>query len=104
MSEDTSARDVNAEAAASLGWGPFKLNVKGSVSHKSSQTRKTDTRARYAFNTTLKRQDPPEAMMRVIDFLTEAATKPVLAKDATQQERPSNPPSEAQEERNRPTA
>lgn len=104
MSEDTSARDVNAEAAASLGWGPFKLNVKGSVSHKSSQTRKTDTRARYAFNTILKRQDPPEAMMRVIDFLTEAATKPVLAKDATQQERPSNPPSEAQEERNRPTA
>ncbi|MGJ7473577.1 DUF2589 domain-containing protein [Pseudomonas fulva] len=103
MSEDTSARDMNAEGAASLGWGPFKLNVKGSVSHKSTQTRKTDTRARYAFNTTLKRQDPPEAMMRVIDFLTEAATKPIIAKDATQQGRPPSAQPQAQEELDSPT-
>lgn len=74
---------MSAEASGSLGWGPFRLNVKGSVSHKSTQTRKTDTRARYAFNTTLKRQDPPEAMMRVIDFLTDAATKPTVVKTAT---------------------
>ncbi|WP_409274801.1 DUF2589 domain-containing protein [Pseudomonas sp. KCJK9111] len=104
MSEDTSARDMNAEGAASLGWGPFKLNVKGSVSHKSSQTRKTDTRARYAFNTTLKRQDPPEAMMRVIDFLTEAATKPIIAKDVTQQSPALGAPPQAQEELDSPTA
>ncbi|MNO48654.1 hypothetical protein D3C76_389930 [compost metagenome] len=78
MAEDTSATDAGGEVAGSLGWGPFKLSVKGSISHKSTQTRKTDTRARYAFNTTLRRQDPPEAMMRVIDFLTEAATKPTL--------------------------
>lgn len=104
MSEDTSARDINAEGAASLGWGPFKLNVKGSVSHKSSQTRKTDTRARYAFNTTLKRQDPPEAMMRVIDFLTEAATKPIIAKDVTQQSPALSAPPQAQEELDSPTA
>lgn len=104
MSEDTSARDMNAEGAASLGWGPFKLNVKGSVSHKSSQTRKTDTRARYAFNTTLKRQDPPEAMMRVIDFLTEAATKPIIAKDVTQQSPALSAPSQAQKELDSPTA
>lgn len=82
MSEDVSSKDMNAEASGSLGWGPFKLNVKGSVSHKSTQTRKTDTRARYAFNTTLKRQEPPEAMMRVIDFLTDAATKPTVVKTA----------------------
>lgn len=104
MSEDTSARDMNAEGAASLGWGPFKLNVKGSVSHKSSQTRKTDTRARYAFNTTLKRQDPPEAMMRVIDFLTEAATKPIIAKDVTQQSPALGAPPQALEELDSPTA
>ncbi|MFI7837971.1 DUF2589 domain-containing protein [Pseudomonas asiatica] len=83
MSEDVSSKDMSAEASGSLGWGPFRLNVKGSVSHKSTQTRKTDTRARYAFNTTLKRQDPPEAMMRVIDFLTDAATKPTVVKTAT---------------------
>ncbi|MEC4024373.1 DUF2589 domain-containing protein [Pseudomonas fulva] len=104
MSEATSARDMNAEGAASLGWSPFKLNVKGSVSHKSSQTRKTDTRARYAFNTTLKRQDPPEAMMRVIDFLTEAATKPIIAKDVTQQSPALSAPPQAQEELDSPTA
>ncbi|MDD1959557.1 DUF2589 domain-containing protein [Pseudomonas sp. 39004] len=83
MSEDVADKNMAAEATGSLGWGPFSLNVKGSISHKSTQTRKTDTRARYAFNTTLKRQDPPEAMMRVIDFLTEAATKPTIVKSAT---------------------
>ena len=83
MSEDTSATEMGAEVTGSLGWGPFKLNVKGSVSHKSAQTRKTDTRARYAFNTTMKRQEPPEAMMRVIEFLTDAATKPTVIKTAT---------------------
>jgi len=82
MSEDVSGKDMSAQASGSLGWGPFKLNVKGSVSHKSTQTRKTDTRARYAFNTTLKRQEPPEAVMRVIDFLTDAATKPTVVKTA----------------------
>jgi hypothetical protein len=83
MSEDTSEKGLDASASASLGWGPFKLNVSGNISHKSTQTRKTDTRARYAFNTRLKRQEPPEALMRVIDFLTDAATKPTVVKTAT---------------------
>jgi len=83
MAEDFSESSKNGELAASLGWGPFKLDVKGSISSKSTQTRKTDTRARYAFNTTLRRQDPPEAMMRVIDFLTEAATKPTVVTTST---------------------
>ncbi|SPO61515.1 conserved protein of unknown function [Pseudomonas inefficax] len=74
---------MSAAATGSFGSGPFRLNVTGSFSHNSTQTRKTDTRARYAFNTTLKRQDPPEAMMRVIDFLTDAATKPTVVKTAT---------------------
>ncbi|MCY1418693.1 DUF2589 domain-containing protein [Pseudomonas alkylphenolica] len=85
QAESTTETGGEASFGASLGWGPFKLNVKGQVSHKSSQTRKTDTRARYAFNTKVRRQDPPEALMRVIDFLTEAATKPVVMGDATAQ-------------------
>lgn len=80
--EDFSESDKGGELAGSLGWGPFKLDMKGSISHKSTQTRKTDTRARYAFNTTLRRQDPPEAVMRVIDFLTDAATKPTVVPNA----------------------
>ena len=78
MAEDRSSKEAEGSMEASLGWGPFKLNVKGSVSHKSEQTRKTDTRARYAFNTTVRRQQPPEALMRVMDFLTDAATKPTV--------------------------
>ncbi|WP_412460138.1 DUF2589 domain-containing protein [Pseudomonas sp. SC11] len=76
MAEDRSSKDIQGSLEASLGWGPFKLDVKGSVTHKSEQTRKTDTRARYAFSTSVRRQAPPEAMMRVIDYLTDAATKP----------------------------
>lgn len=85
QAERTSETAGEASFAASLGWGPFKLDVKGQVSHKSSQTRKTDTRARYAFNTKVRRQDPPEAMMRVIEFLTEASTKPVIMANTTAQ-------------------
>ncbi len=79
MAEERTATEADAAGSAELGWGPFKLNVKGSVSHKSEQTRKTDTRARYAFSTTVRRQEPPEALRRVMDLLTDAATKPVVA-------------------------
>ncbi|MFJ4064505.1 DUF2589 domain-containing protein [Pseudomonas sp. NPDC089996] len=89
MAEDFSESSKSGEMAGSLGWGPFKLSIKGSISNKSTQTRKTDTRARYAFNTSLRRQDPPEAMMRVIDFLTDAATKPTVVKDAEMQSKDS---------------
>ena len=82
-----STRETSGEGsfAASMGWGPFNVSIKGSASHKSSQTRKTDTRARYAISTKVVRQDPPEALMRVIDFLTDAATKPIVMPNATAQ-------------------
>lgn len=77
---EASSSETAAEAGveASAGWGPFSIKVTGKVSHKSEQTRKSDTRAKYSFHTELKRQPPPEALMRVIDFLTEASTKPVV--------------------------
>ena len=83
MAEDTSSNDVSGSFDAKMGWGPFSVSVKGAASHKSSQTRKTDTRARYEIKTKIVRQDPPEALMRVIDFLTDAATKPVTLPSAT---------------------
>lgn len=82
MAEDTSSTSASGSFSSSLGWGPFSVSVKGSASHKSAQTRKSDTRARYEIKTTIVRQDPPEALMRVIDFLTDAATKPVTLPDA----------------------
>lgn len=77
QAESTSETAGSLEFGASLGWGPFKVDVRGQVSHKSAQTRKSDTRARYAVSTRVRRMDPPEALMRVIDFLTDAATKPI---------------------------
>ena len=75
----SSSTEAEASLAARVGWGPFSVSIKGRVSHKSEQTRKTDTRAKYSIHTLVKRQPMPEALNRVIDFLTDAATKPVLA-------------------------
>lgn len=91
--EDTKETAGSGEFGASLGWGPFKVNLRGQVSHKSAQTRKTDTRARYAINTRVRRQDPPEALMRVIDFLTEAATKPITLPNS-EKSNPDTPPTD----------
>ena len=77
-----SSTDASAQAEGSIGWGPFSVKMSGRVSHKSEQTRSTDTRAKYSIHTQVKRQPAPEALQRVIDFLTDAAIKPVKLKDA----------------------
>ncbi|POE00633.1 DUF2589 domain-containing protein [Pectobacterium odoriferum] len=85
--------------AASLGWGAFKVKMAGRVSHKSTQTRTTDTRAKYSIHTQVKRQPAPEALMRVIDFLTDAATKPSIpSKESTSRITENSAPMEQQEE------
>lgn len=81
--EVSQSEEVHSETAAEggfeakMGWGPFSVSVHGKVSHHQEQTRKTDTRAKYSIHVAAKRQGPPESLMRVIDFLTDAATKPV---------------------------
>jgi len=79
----SSSTEGEGSFEASLGWGPFKVTVKGRVSHKSEQTRKTDTRAKYSIHTRVARQNPPEAMSRIIDYLTDAQTKPIGKVDAS---------------------
>jgi hypothetical protein len=79
QSEEThSSTEASGGFEAKIGWGPFSVSMHGSVSHKSEQTRKTDTRAKYSVSVKAQRLDPPEALMRVIDFLTDSATKPVV--------------------------
>ncbi len=73
-----SSTDVEVGFEGKLGWGPLSVSISGKVSHHQEQTRKQDTRAKYSIHCQMKRQDPPEAVMRVIDFLTDAATKPVV--------------------------
>jgi hypothetical protein len=62
--------------------------AEGSFQAKSEQTRSTDTRAKYSFHTQVKRQNPPEALMRVMEFLTNAATKPVVVKGKENEVKP----------------
>jgi hypothetical protein len=80
--EQHSSTEAEGSFEASMGWGPFSVKVSGKVSHKSEQTRKTDTRAKYSIHTKIKRLDPPEALLRVIDFITDASTKPVALPNA----------------------
>ena len=80
-SKKSAEREGGFEASA--GWGPCSVSIHGKVSHKKEQTRSSDTRAKYTIHTSVKRSGPPEGMMRVIDFLTEAATKPVQIGDTT---------------------
>jgi hypothetical protein len=77
-SSSSSSTEAQGGFEAKIGWGPFSVSVHGSASHKSEQTRKTDTRAKYSFSVNIKRDGPPEGMMQVLDFLTNAATKPVV--------------------------
>jgi hypothetical protein len=74
--EDHSSTEAQGGFEAKLGWGPFSVNVHGSVSHKSEQTRKTDTSAKYSFQVKGTRQPPPEALMKIIDTITAAQTRP----------------------------
>jgi len=80
--ESKTANEAEGSLEVSAGWGPVKVSIKGRASHKSEQTRKSDTRAKYSIHTAIKRQDPPEALMRVIEFLTDSATKPVAMPNA----------------------
>ena len=66
-----------ASLEAKIGWGPFNVSMKGRVTHKSEQTRKTDTRAKYSISTRIVRQGPPEALQRIIELMTNAQTNPI---------------------------
>lgn len=56
-------------------WSPVSASFTGSVTHSSEQTRHSDTRARYSFNISAKRQGPPEAFMRIIDAVTDSVAR-----------------------------
>lgn len=82
MQVDTSdSQTTSDEASASLegtvGFAWWKVSFKGSYTHKSEQVRKTDTRARYTVHLEVARQEPPEALMRVIDAITNASARPL---------------------------
>lgn len=57
-------------------WSPVSAKFTGSVTHSSEQTRHTDTRAKYSFSVSARKQGPPEGLMRIIDAVTAAVANP----------------------------
>ena len=80
--EDRSSTESEGGFDATIGWAFIKVKVHGKVSHKSEQTRKTDTRAKYSFHIEAKRSGPSEGMSRVLDYLVDEATRPAITQAA----------------------
>jgi len=59
-------------------WSPGSVSTKftGSVTNSRETTRSTDTRAKYSFNVSARKQQPPEAFMRIVDAITNGVAKP----------------------------
>lgn len=75
----SSSTEYGGEVAGKVGWGWFSASFSAKVSHKSEQTRKTDTRAKYTVAIRAARQEPPEALMRMIDMVVDTVTRPKKA-------------------------
>lgn len=72
-----SSTEYGAKVEGKVGFAFWSASFSASVSHKSEQTRKTDTRARYSVKMHAEQADPPEGFKRIIDALTNAMTQPV---------------------------
>ena len=77
VEEDKSTTGTEASSNGKVGFflGP-KVEFSAKLTHQSEQTRHTDTRAKYSFNVSARRQGPPESFMRIIDAITSTTTQP----------------------------
>ena len=76
---DTNKNTTNASSSTGGKFGGFfspKVNFNASLSHSSEQTRQTDTRAKYSFHVEARKQEQPEALMRIVEVMVNAATTP----------------------------
>ena len=80
-SEDKSQTTKEGKFAAKAGWGPFSVNISGSVSSHKESTRKTDNSAKYEVHVHAKQMDPPEGLMRVLDHLITACEPRQITSD-----------------------
>ena len=77
----SSETEGKGSVSGKVGWGLFSAKFSASMSHKSSQTRKTDTRARYEINIAASQQPPAEGLSRMMETLL-AAVNPIDADKA----------------------
>jgi hypothetical protein len=69
---NTSATEGSAELKAEAGMAWWKVSVSGRISHKSEQTRKTDTTAKYTVEVEAGQAPTPEGLSRLLDILQSA--------------------------------
>lgn len=77
VEESKSATDSKIDVSVKYGFGPWGVKAHGSVSHHKEQTRKTDTRAKYSFHVEASRQEPPEALQRIIEAVIRDVSSPI---------------------------
>lgn len=82
--EDTAKNtaDSNVTTEYKSWWSPVTAKFTGNVTHSSEQTRSTDTRAKYTFNISARKQGTPEAFMRIIEAVTNSVAAPTENKPA----------------------
>ncbi len=88
----SSSTEAKASVSGKLGFGWWSVSMSGSVSHKSEQTRSTDTRSKYTVHLEAGAQSPPEALMRVIDAITSATVRPIEKEKAPELAAPAAAP------------
>lgn len=91
IEENKSKTETSIAVDVKYGFGPWGVKVQGKLSHARENTRKTDTRSKYSFEIEASRQEPPEALMRVIDAILEVA-KAVPAESAPKLPEPAPAP------------
>lgn len=72
-----SATDLSATASGTMNFGIVKVNISGSVSSHSSNTRSTDNSAKYHVDVRATNHGTPEGLARVLDMMA-ASVSPSL--------------------------
>ncbi|MDR1218860.1 MAG: DUF2589 domain-containing protein [Treponema sp.] len=74
-----SSLDAGGSFSASVGIGPFRVSISGSVSVHQSNTRSSDNSAKYHVDVRAANHGTPEGLSRVLDILAASAAPTLLA-------------------------
>ncbi len=80
--QSKSSTEASATVKAKLGFAWWSVNISGSVTHKSEQTRKTDTRAKYTLEAEGSNKGASEGLKRVFELIQNNQTRPIDAAKA----------------------
>lgn len=84
QSESKDSRtDLSAKGKGSLGFGPAKISIIGTVSTYQSNARKSDNSAKYHVGIRATDHGIPESLARVIDIMSESLTARIAANDVS---------------------